>query len=120
MEQEISILSLLKSGNRVDFYRLDKSEENAILATEEEIFSDVNTSVLEGCAEAVSYILIKTDEMQKYLNDTDWYITRKAETNKEIPSNVLEQRVLYREKISEYRVLLISLQEKFKSFYELN
>ena len=29
---------------------------------------------------------------KKYLKDTDWYVSRKAETGKDIPSDILDKR----------------------------
>jgi hypothetical protein len=41
--------------------------------------------------------------LQKYLDDTDWLVTRFAETGKAVPQEVLEQRIIARDKISELR-----------------
>tara|TARA_Y100000287_G_scaffold135452_1_gene110310 strand:- start:220 stop:513 length:294 start_codon:yes stop_codon:yes gene_type:complete len=38
---------------------------------------------------------------RKYLADTDWYVTRKAETGKAIPDDVLTKRQEAREKVIE-------------------
>lgn len=37
---------------------------------------------------------------QKYLNDTDWYVTRFAETGEAVPTDVTEKRAAAREAIS--------------------
>ncbi|MBE6458318.1 MAG: hypothetical protein E7010_00725 [Alphaproteobacteria bacterium] len=42
-------------------------------------------------------------ELQTYLNNTDWYILRHAETGAIIPDGVLKDRQLAREKISTLR-----------------
>ena len=34
----------------------------------------------------------KANEVKRYLNETDWYAHRKAETGKAIPDDVLEKR----------------------------
>jgi hypothetical protein len=39
----------------------------------------------------------KKAEAQAYLNDTDWYVTRQAETGVEIPQEVLDKRAECRE-----------------------
>lgn len=41
--------------------------------------------------------------LQKFLNDTDWYVARYAETGKEIPSEIKTQRQSAREKIDALR-----------------
>lgn len=46
------------------------------------------------------------DELQKYLDDTDWYATRLAETGEAIPEDVKSKRQEARDKISELRTLL--------------
>ena len=35
---------------------------------------------------------VKADEGKRYLAETDWYVTRKAETGKAIPDDVLTKR----------------------------
>nr|DAH98462.1 MAG TPA: hypothetical protein [Inoviridae sp.] len=42
-------------------------------------------------------------ELQKYLNDTDWYAVRFAETGAEIPDDIKEERRAAREEISSLR-----------------
>ncbi len=42
-------------------------------------------------------------ELEKYLNDTDWYSIRYAETGKEIPVNVVKARQEARDEISKLR-----------------
>ena len=42
-------------------------------------------------------------ELEKYLNETDWYSIRYAETGKEIPADVLQARQEAREEISKLR-----------------
>ena len=38
---------------------------------------------------------------RKYLADTDWYVTRKAETGKAIPDDILTKRQEAREKVKD-------------------
>tara|TARA_B100000035_G_C20883650_1_gene501707 strand:+ start:539 stop:832 length:294 start_codon:yes stop_codon:yes gene_type:complete len=40
-------------------------------------------------------------DARKYLADTDWYVTRKAETGKAIPDDILTKRQEAREKVIE-------------------
>jgi|8_EtaG_2_1085327.scaffolds.fasta_scaffold40966_2 hypothetical protein len=35
---------------------------------------------------------VKAHAAQRYLSETDWYVYRKAETGKEIPSDILDAR----------------------------
>jgi len=35
---------------------------------------------------------VKAHAAKRYLSETDWYVHRKAETGKEIPTEVLERR----------------------------
>lgn len=46
-------------------------------------------------------IIDEYNESMDYLSNTDWYVTRKLETGKEIPEEIKEQREEAREKISE-------------------
>lgn len=45
---------------------------------------------------------------QTFLNETDWYAVRYAETGKEIPVNVINERARCREEISRLRKLILS------------
>ena len=47
--------------------------------------------------ELESQRLAKELEYKKYLTDTDWYYTRKTETGKDVPADVLAKRIEYRE-----------------------
>jgi hypothetical protein len=49
-------------------------------------------------------VLIELLTLQAYLDSTDWYVTRYAETGKAIPEDILAQRSAARERISELRV----------------
>ena len=40
-------------------------------------------------------------EARRYLAETDWYVTRKAETGKAIPDDILTKRQEAREKVIE-------------------
>lgn len=40
---------------------------------------------------------VKLDEAQAYLNSTDWYYARKAETGEEVPVEIVVKRVEARE-----------------------
>ena len=42
-------------------------------------------------------------EQQEILDTTDWYVTRHAETGKEIPAEILTKRQAARDKINELR-----------------
>lgn len=47
----------------------------------------------------------KIDKLQEYLNSTDWYVTRFAETGVEIPEDVKEKRAEARKEIDRLRKL---------------
>lgn len=53
----------------------------------------------------IDYTALKIDELQKYLNSTDWYVTRFAETGVEIPEDVKEKRAEARKEIDRLREL---------------
>jgi len=42
-------------------------------------------------------------ELEAYLASTDWYVTRKAETGKDIPAEVLDARAVARARIGALR-----------------
>jgi len=50
---------------------------------------------------ANNQINIQNYQARKYLADTDWYVTRKAETGKAIPDDILTKRQEAREKVKE-------------------
>ena len=43
----------------------------------------------------------KLQEAQAYLNSTDWYYARKAETGEDVPAEVVEKRLASRKLIQE-------------------
>ena len=55
----------------------------------------------EPTAEEIANNLVAGDNIRarKYLADTDWYVTRKAETGKDIPDDILTKRQEAREKV---------------------
>ena len=59
------------------------------------------TERLEPTAEEISNNLVAMEnyEARKYLTETDWYVTRKAETGKAIPDDVLTKREEARAKV---------------------
>ena len=50
---------------------------------------------------ANNQINIQNYQARKYLADTDWYVTRKAETGKAIPDDIVTKRQEAREKVKE-------------------
>lgn len=48
--------------------------------------------------------LSEIERLEKYLDDTDWFVVRKTETGKEIPVPILDEREYCRLKISELRL----------------
>lgn len=46
---------------------------------------------------------LRIDELQKYLDETDWYAVRFAETGVEIPDEIKAERQAAREEISRLR-----------------
>lgn len=57
-------------------------------------------------------IIFKIMDLRSYLYKTDWYVTRKLETGKEIPEDILNKRKEVREEISE----LIKENENLKQY----
>lgn len=45
----------------------------------------------------------RIEQLQAYLNETDWYVVRFSETGVEMPSEVLNQRQAARDEISNLR-----------------
>lgn len=86
-----------------EFWKLNDSKTDFELKTEEEILADDWNESIERRCEYFDYLEMKIEEMNQYLNDTDWYISRRAETGKDIPESVLENRKTYRLKISDFR-----------------
>ena len=57
----------------------------------------------EPTAEEIANNLVAMEnyEARRYLAETDWYVTRKAETGKAIPDDILTKRQEAREKVIE-------------------
>ena len=55
----------------------------------------------EPTAEEIANNLVAMEnyEARKYLADTDWYVTRKSETGKSIPDDILTKRQEARDKV---------------------
>lgn len=73
--------------------------------TEEEILADGLSDEVKPLYEE------KINTLEKYLSETDWYVSRYSETGKAIPEDVTTQRASAREEISELRVKLEALTE---------
>ena len=84
-------------------YKLSEDKTKMIPKTEEEILGDDWDSSLERKCEYRDYLEWDIANMERYLAETDWYISRKAETGKDIPSDVIETRLFYRDRISLFR-----------------
>lgn len=80
--------------------------DRIIPKTEEEILADDWNDSVERRCEYLDFLEEKIEYMESFLTETDWYVSRYSETGKEIPSDVLEKRISYRDKISEYRKTL--------------
>lgn len=52
--------------------------------------------------------------LQKFLNDTDWYVARYAETGVEIPADIKAKRQAAREKIDELRAEIEDLSKELR------
>ena len=57
----------------------------------------------EPTAEEIANNLVASENYsaRKYLAETDWYVTRKAETGKAIPDDILTKRQEAREKVKD-------------------
>lgn len=91
-------------------YKVDG--ENIVKKTESEILEEDWNSSIERKAEYIDYLEWSIAKMEKYLSETDWYVSRKAETNKAIPEEVVNTRTEYREKISDFRERLDEIPEE--------
>jgi hypothetical protein len=76
-----------EDGNRYSHY-LDEVDEDGYKLPDMEAIELAKQEALDNEAK---------QEAQKYLNDTDWYVTRQAETGVEIPQEVLDKRAECRE-----------------------
>ena len=75
--------SVVESGDTVeDMPKLERREPTA-----EEIANNL--------------VAMQNYDARKYLADTDWYVTRKAETGKAIPDDILTKRQEAREKVKD-------------------
>lgn len=68
--------------------------------------SDNGVLYVKGCIPTKDPETEKMEQiiaLQKFLNDTDWYVARYAEMGKEIPNEIKTQRQSAREKIDALR-----------------
>lgn len=98
-------------------YKLNDEKTEIVKKTDDEILTGSHET-LEEVSEWKTFLETEIAKMEKYLTDTDWYVSRKAETDKAIPGEVVETRSNYREKISQYREQLKLATEKLKTFYK--
>lgn len=87
-------------------WKLSDDQTSLVEKTEDEILADDWNESIERKGEYTNYLNSSIADMEKYLTETDWYISRYTETGKEIPEDVSTTRADYRDKISEYRTLL--------------
>lgn len=52
-------------------------------------------------------IIFQINQMQQYLSDTDWYVTRSIESKKAVPEEVRLKRKEYRDNISKLRLKIL-------------
>ena len=88
-EEEKKLSEARRSGKRVIYKNLDGWElEDLPQPTQEE------------------HLQSELDDLQEYLDSTDWYAIRYADTGETIPEAVKTQRQKARERISEIRLIL--------------
>ena len=106
------LIASVKNGDCLppEGYKFDGT--SIVLKSEEELLADDWNSSIERKSEYVDYLTWSMARMEKYLSETDWYVSRKAETNKAIPEDVLTTRTEYREKISDFRKRLKEISEE--------
>ena len=98
-----------KEGFNVCFNEKNKKWEYIEIKKEEKIDKNINSLKLSMENQKVlNYI----SDLKGYLHETDWYVTRKLETGKEIPEDILNKRKEVREEISE----LIKENEDLKKY----
>ena len=95
-----------------DFWKLNEDKTDLIPKSEEEILADDWNKSIERKCEYESYLNIKIYEMQNYLNETDWYVSRKIETGKDIPEEVSLKRNEFRNKISDFKERLQGVENE--------
>jgi hypothetical protein len=93
----------LPQGTELDNYILSYAPD---LSPKEDPYAGVDWSHIKAKVESPSLtpdevLLKEKGEAQMYLTTTDWYITRQAETGKEVPADVLEKRAAARLTLSE-------------------
>jgi hypothetical protein len=106
------LITSVKNGECLppEGYKFDGT--SIVLKSEDELLADDWNSSIERKAEYTDYLTWSIDKMERYLSETDWYVSRKEETNKAIPEDVLNTRAEYREKISDFRKRLEEIPEE--------
>lgn len=63
----------------------------------------MKTQIVLDAENVESARLVEIAELETYLTSTDWYATRKTETGKVIPEEIITSRQLARDRISALR-----------------
>lgn len=76
-----------------EFWKLNDSKTDFELKSEEEILANDWKESIERRCEYFDYLEMKIEEMESFLIETDWYVSRKTETGKDIPEDVSEKEI---------------------------
>jgi hypothetical protein len=85
---------VIKANGDINFVNekyLDSVLQDGDTVDENYVVDKTPPTITEEDIEANNQRVIR-DAAKKYLAETDWYVTRKAETGKDIPSDIIEKR----------------------------
>lgn len=97
-KQEVVIKSTAYSGDQMDLFRADVAQYGGDISLYEDLIAQVEADFVPEPPYAPTQDDINA-EARAYLNSTDWYVVRFAETGTPIPQDILDARQAARDSI---------------------
>ena len=97
-ENDVVVKSTAYAGNQMDLFRADVAQYGGNIADYEALIAEIEAAFIPE----PPYIPTQEDtnaEARAYLNSTDWYVVRFAETGVAIPQDILDARQAARDSI---------------------
>ena len=109
LQRELYSVGLRSASKEVKMFYIGQIFESSYPLEAAEFCMNNGTKIVEKpngtfqIVEVEADLTVRRNELQSLLNETDWYVVRQAETGKEIPSEVLENRKAWRLELSDLK-----------------
>ena len=94
---DVTVRSTAYAGNQMDLFRADVAQYGGDIAEYETLIAEIEAAYVPEPSPDPQIAI--NAEALAYLNSTDWYVTRFAETGVAIPQDILDARQKARESI---------------------